>query len=160
MELLTVQHCAAGDDQALAPATEEQAAAAAAPDAAAAADADTDMPDANDADPNPVPDPAAEDAANAAADESDARVAGAAQQRAGGSRRAVLAEGMEEGLEGEDGAADELGGDGPGKEGGREAVEGSYAAALTQRGLPGEDLGTTGAPYPVSVFFRMWQGMW
>lgn len=152
-------YCAAGDDQALAPATEEQAAAAAAPDAAAAADADTDMPDANDADPNPVPDPAAEDAANAAADGSNARVAGAPQQRTGGSRRAVLAEGLEEGLEGGDGAADELGGDGPGREGGREAVEGSYAAALTQRALLGEGPGATGAPSPVLVLFWMWQGV-
>ena len=123
------------------------------------ADTDTDMPDADDADPDPVPDPAAEDAANAAADGSDARVAGAPQHRAGGSRRAALAEGVEEGLGGEEGAADELGGDGPGGEGGREAVEGSYAAALTQRALPGEGLGANRAPSPVLVLFRMWQGM-
>jgi len=137
---------AAGDAQALAPATEEQAAAAAAPDAAAA-DADEDMAPAEDEDPAADPDEGAAPA-DEAAGESDGgdRAAGARRQRTGGGRRAALAEG-EPGEEGRGGAAgDAAEAEGRGEEGSRPAADGSYAAALAARAWPGEEpLGAGGA---------------
>ncbi|KAK9820997.1 hypothetical protein WJX81_006213, partial [Elliptochloris bilobata] len=132
-----------GDTQALAPATEEQAAAAAAPDAAAAADGDEDMPD---ADSDPISDPeTALEAADEAADKAEHRPAGVQRQRTGGSRRAALAEGGEEKLECESGAAEGLE---EGLEEGveRQGVEGSFAAALAQHAAwPGLDPGASDA---------------
>jgi hypothetical protein len=127
---------AAGDAQALAPATEEQAAAAAAPDAAAA-DADEDMPLAEDEDRAADPDEGAAPA-DEAAGESDGgdRAAGARRQRTGGGRRATLAEGEPGEEDGGELAGDAAEAEGRGEEGVRPAAEGSYAAALAARAWP------------------------
>ena len=79
------------------------------------------------------------------ADEAARRPAGAPRQRTGGARRAALAEGLKEGLKGDGRAADDME-EGAERAGGREGVEGSYAASLAQRMWPGEGHNADGAP--------------
>ena len=80
------------------------------------------------------------------ADEAGRRPAGAPRQRTGGARRAALAEGVDQGMEGEGGAAEGVQ-EGAEQAGERQDLQGSYAAPLAQRmAWPGEGGSADGAP--------------
>lgn len=109
-------------------------------------------------DPEAAPDPEQTlEPADEPADEAGRRPAGASRQRTGGARRAALAEGLEEGTEGEGGAAEDMQ-EGADRVGGREGVEGSYAASLAQRmACPEEGHNADGAPSALAA--GGWSGL-